>query len=258
MKYQDYYQILGVSREASSAEIKKSYRKLARQYHPDVSKDAAAEEKFKEVNEAYDVLKDAEKRQAYDLFGTDWKHGHEFNPGGYTSAGFPGGDFSDFFESIFSGGFQQGSPFRQPPQKGADYHLKLDITLEEAYQGGPKTIQFSQKATSGDKFAGAKMKKLKINIPRGVTNGQKIRLARQGQSAANGGEAGDLYLEMHILPHRYFRLDNQDVSLRLPVTPWEAAKGATLKVPTLDGDVELQLFHFHKRQPAATNSPVRK
>ena len=241
MKYQDYYQILGVPREASSADIKKSYRKLARQYHPDVSKDAAAEEKFKEVNEAYDVLKDAEKRQAYDRFGTDWKHGHEFNPGGYASAGFPGGDFSDFFESIFSGGFQQGSPFRQAPQKGADHHLKLDITLEEAYRGGSKTIQFSQIPASGNQLASAKMKKLKISIPRGVTSGQKIRLARQGQPAANGGEAGDLYLEMNILPHRYFKLDNQDVNLRLPVTPWEAARGATLKVPTLDGNVELKI-----------------
>jgi len=241
MKYQDYYQILGVPREASSADIKKSYRKLASRYHPDVSKDVAAEEKFKEVNEAYDVLKDAEKRQAYDRFGTDWKHGHEFNPGGYASAGFPGGDFSDFFESIFSGGFQQGSPFRQAPQKGADYHLKLDITLEEAYRGGSKTIQFSQKPTSGNQLASAKMKKLKISIPKGVTNGQKIRLAKQGQPAANGSEAGDLYLEMNILPHRYFRLDNQDVNLRLPVTPWEAARGATLKVPTLDGNVELKI-----------------
>lgn len=241
MKYQDYYQILGVPREASSADIKKSYRKLARQYHPDVSKDAAAEEKFKEVNEAYDVLKDAEKRQAYDRFGTDWKHGHEFNPGGYASAGFPSGDFSDFFESIFSGGFQQGSPFRQVPQKGADYHLKLDITLEEAYRGGYKTIQFSQPPPGANQLASAKMKKLKISIPRGVSSGQKIRLAKQGQPAANGGEAGDLYLEMNILPHRYFKLDNQDVNLRLPVTPWEAARGATLKVPTLDGNVELKI-----------------
>ena len=140
-----------------------------------------------------------------------------------------------------SGGFQQGSPFRQAPQKGADHHLKLDITLEEAYRGGSKTIQFSQIPASGNQLASAKMKKLKISIPRGVTSGQKIRLARQGQPAANGGEAGDLYLEMNILPHRYFKLDNQDVNLRLPVTPWEAARGATLKVPTLDGNVELKI-----------------
>ncbi len=241
MKYQDYYQILGVHRDASSADIKKSYRKLARQYHPDVSKDAAAEEKFKEVNEAYDVLKDDDKRQAYDRFGSNWKQGHEFDPSGYASGGFSGGDFSDFFESIFSGGFQQGSPFQQQKRKGADHYLKLDITLEEAYQGGPKTIQFSQKSGSGDRLVKAEMKKLKINIPRGVASGQKIRLGKQGQPAPNGGEAGDLYLEMNILPHRYFKLDNQDVTLRLPVTPWEAASGASLKVPTLHGDVELKI-----------------
>jgi len=241
MKYQDYYQILGVPRDASDVDIKKSYRKLARQYHPDVSKDAAAEDKFKEVNEAYDVLKDAEKRAAYDRFGSDWKHGHEFSPGGYGGGGVSSGDFSDFFESIFSGGFQQGSPFRQQPPKGADHHLKLDITLEEAYAGGSKTIQFSQKPASGERLAKPGMKKLKINIPKGVASGQKIRLVRQGQPAPNGGESGDLYLEMNILPHRYFKLDNQDVSLRLPVTPWEAAQGATLKVPTLDGDVELKI-----------------
>ncbi|MFA9421048.1 MAG: DnaJ C-terminal domain-containing protein [Gammaproteobacteria bacterium] len=241
MKYQDYYQILGVTRDASDADIKKSYRKLARKYHPDVSKDDAAEEKFKEVNEAYDVLKDTEKRAAYDRFGSDWKHGHEFNPGGY-SGGFAGGDFSDFFESIFGGGFQQqSSPFRQARQKGADHHLKLDISLEEAYEGGAKTIQFSQKAVAGGRPGMPEMKKLKINIPGGVSNGQKIRLGKQGGPASDGGEAGDLYLEMNILPHRYFKLDNNDVMLRLPVTPWEAAVGTTLKVPTLGGDVELKI-----------------
>jgi curved DNA-binding protein len=241
MKYQDYYQILGVSRDASDADIKKSYRKLARQYHPDVSKDAAAEEKFKEVNEAYDVLKDADKRQAYDRFGSDWKQGHEFDPSGYAGGGYSSGDFGDFFESIFSGGFQQGSPFHQAPQKGADHQLKLDITLEEAYAGGSKTIQFSQKPAIGERLAKSEMKKLKISIPEGVANGQKIRLAKQGQAAPNGGDPGDLYLEMNILPHRYFKLENKDVTLRLPVTPWEAAKGATLKVPTLNGDVELKI-----------------
>jgi curved DNA-binding protein len=241
MKYQDFYQILGVDRDASNVDIKKSYRKLARQYHPDVSKDAAAEEKFKEVNEAYDVLKNEEKRAAYDRFGSDWKHGHEFNPGGYPG-GFSGGDFSDFFESIFGGGFQQqGSPFRQARQKGADHHLKLDISLEEAYEGGAKTIQFSQKVVKDGRLASPEMKKLKIQIPRGVTSGQKIRLAKQGGLAPDGGEAGDLYLEMNILPHRFFRLDDNDIILRLPLTPWEAARGTTLKVPTLAGDVELKI-----------------
>ena len=154
MKYQDYYQILGVSRDAEQSDIKKAYRKLARQYHPDVNEDAGAEEKFKLANEAYEVLKDSDKRQAYDRFGSDWKHGQQFEgagAGGFgrgAYAGDGGGDFSDFFESIFGGGFQQGSPYgqgqRAQPRRGADLSLKLDITLEEAYSGGAKTIQFAR------------------------------------------------------------------------------------------------------------------
>jgi curved DNA-binding protein len=247
VKYQDYYQILGVAREADTAEIKKAYRKLARKYHPDVNKAADAEDKFKQVNEAYEVLKDDDKRRAYDRFGADWKHGQQFDEAGvggfhrgaYAGGGFGGGDFSDFFESIFGGGFQQqgDSPFRQGPQRhrGADARLKLDISLEEAFNGGDKTIQFAKTPGSTE------MKKLKINIPRGVGNGQKIRLPKQGKASPDGGEPGDLYLEMNILPHRWFKLDGRDVNLRLPVTPWEAAEGATLKVPTLSGSVELKI-----------------
>ncbi len=251
MKYQDYYQILGVPREASDADIKKSYRKLARQYHPDVNKDDSAEEKFKEVNEAYEVLRDSEKRQAYDRFGSDWKHGHEFrgsdgfaggNPG---SGGFGGGDFSDFFESIFGGGFQQQqgpghARQRRPDPKGEDQQLKLDISLEEAYHGGSKTIQFSPKSSSASS-PGVEMKKLKVSIPKGVRQGQKIRLGKQGHPAIGGGAAGDLYLEMNIQPHRYFKLDGSNVTLRLPITPWEAVQGTVLQVPTLDGKVELKI-----------------
>ena len=242
MKYQDYYSILGVPRDADPAEIKKAYRKLARRYHPDVNKDLGAEDKFKEVNEAYEVLKDADNRQAYDRFGANWKHGQQFDGagfgggGGYSTGNFGGGDFSDFFESIFGGGFQQqGSPFQQTRRRGADQQLKLDISLEEAYSGGAKTVQFaSTPGSSGSK-------KLKINIPLGVSQGQKIRLAKQGQASPSGGEPGDLYLEMNILPHSLFRLDGRDVILRLPITPWEAAEGARLKVPTLAGDVELTI-----------------
>jgi len=250
VKYQDYYQILDVPRDAEKSDIKKAYRKLARRYHPDVNSEADAEEKFKEINEAYEVLKDPDKRQAYDRFGADWKHGQQFDGGGfqdggfqggsYSSEGFSGGDFSDFFESIFRGDFQQGggSPFQQGQQRqrrGADLQLKLDITLEEAFNGGSKTIQFAK--TPGS----AEMKKLKITIPKGVSQGQKIRLAKQGQAAPHAGEPGDLYLEMNILPHRLFRLDGRDVILRLPLTPWEAAAGASLKVPTLSGSVELKI-----------------
>jgi len=246
VKYQDYYQILGVSRDADKSDIKKAYRKLARRYHPDVNSEADAEEKFKEVNEAYEVLKDSDKRQAYDRFGADWKHGQQFDGGGfggfqsgYSGGGFSGGDFSDFFESIFGEGFQQagGSPFGQGQRqrRGADLQLKLDISLEEAFNGGSKTIQFAK--TPGS----AEMKKLKITIPKGVSQGQKIRLAKQGQASPHGGEPGDLYLEMNILPHRLFKLDGRDVILRLPLAPWEAAAGTSLKVPTLSGQVELKI-----------------
>jgi len=251
VKYQDYYQILGVPRHADESEIKKAYRKLARKYHPDVNQAADSEEKFKQVNEAYEVLKDADKRQAYDRFGADWKHGQQFESagagvgaGGFGRGAYSGeGDFSDFFESLFGGGFHRGggSPFgpgqraRARPPRGADLQLKLDITLEEAYNGGGKTIQFARSSGSSE------MKKLKINIPKGVKSGQKMRLARQGQASPGGGEAGDLLLEMNILPHRLFRLEEKDVILRLPVTPWEAALGSTLKVPTLAGSVELKI-----------------
>jgi curved DNA-binding protein len=248
MKYQDYYQILGVERHTATADIKKAYRKQARRYHPDVNSEASAEDKFKEINEAYEVLKDTEKRQAYDRFGSDWKHGHEFNGGGggHGSAGaegFSGGDFSDFFESIFGSDAQQGGPGRQrqAPPKGEDQHLKLDITLEEAYLGGAKTIQFSRKSPNAGKLSTPELKKLKINIPKGVSTGQKIRLGKQGYESPRGGDAGDLYLEMSILPHRLYMLDGKNINLRLPLTPWEAALGTTLKVPTLDGEVGLKI-----------------
>ena len=241
---------MGVARADDESEIKKAYRKLARKYHPDVNQDVGAEDKFKQVQEAYEVLKDADKRQAYDRFGADWKHGQQFEGAGaggfgggaYAGDQFGGGDFSDFFESMFGGDHQaQGSPFGQRqrqrvrPQRGADLQLKLDITLEEAYNGGSKTIQFAKSSGSTE------MKKLKINIPKGVKTGQKIRLAKQGQASVGGGESGDLLLEMNFLAHRLFRLDEPDVILRLPITPWEAALGCTLKVPTLAGSVELKI-----------------
>jgi len=232
MKYQDYYKILGVNRDADKATIKKAYRKLARQYHPDVNSAADAEDKFKEVNEAYDVLKDEEKRKAYNQFGENWKHGQDFNTGGFGGAGaggFSGGDFTDFFESIFSqggaggfsgfntGGFhqQQGQGFRQPrSRKGEDQKLKLDISLEEAFHGGEKTIQLSRSESTAGGIATPTLKKLKINIPKGVSSGQKIRLSKQGHASTSGGEAGDLLLEMNILPHRWFKVDGKDLLLK--------------------------------------------
>ena len=248
MKYQDYYRILGVSRDADDDAIKQAYRKLARKYHPDVNEDADAEDKFKQAREAYEVLRDPEKRRAYDRFGADWKHGQQFHDagaggfrggfqGGYSPGGFSSGDFSEFFESIFGSGVRPSSDsgYRPQSRRGDDQQLKLDITLEEAFNGGPKTIQFANASGSSE------MKKLKINIPPGVANGQRIRLARQGRPSHNGGEPGDLYLEMNFLPHRLFRVEDRDVVLRLPLAPWEAAEGATLEVPTLSGKVELKI-----------------
>ena len=257
MKYQDYYKILGVERDADAAEIKKAYRKMARKYHPDVNSSHDSEEKFKEVNEAYDVLKDAEKRKSYNQFGKNWKHGQEFNSGGWGGAsagggGVGGGDFSDLFESMFSrgggaGGFSGGGAGfgsgagRQRPSKGQDQSLKLDITLEEAFNGGEKSIQLSRSEQSAGGLATPTLKKLKVNIPKGVTSGKKIRLSRQGHASASGGEAGDLLLEMNILPHRWFRLDGRDIVLKCPVTPWEAALGSKVTVPTLSGQIELKI-----------------
>jgi len=253
MKYQDYYRILGVDRNADAATIKKAYRKLARKFHPDRSDEKDAEERFKEVNEAYDVLKDAEKRKAYDQFGENWKHGQDFNAGGWGNAaggGFSGGDFSDFFESIFAqggfsgarGGFGNAGGFRQQrARKGEDQHLKLDITLEEAFHGGQKTIQLSRSEAAAGGIATPTLKKLKINIPKGVTSGKKIRLTKQGHASPQGGEAGDLILELNVLPHRWFRLEGKDITLKCPITPWEAALGARVKAPTLSGQVELKV-----------------
>ena len=255
MKYQDYYKILDVDKSADKATIKKAYRKLARRYHPDVNSEADAEDKFKEVNEAYDVLKDADKRKAYDQYGGNWKHGQDFNAGGYGggagAGGFTGGDFTDFFESVFSqrgghgggfGGFGQNQGFRQPrAQKGEDQLLKLDISLEEAFNGGEKTIQLSRSEQGAGGIATPTLKKLKINIPKGVTSGKKIRLSKQGHASASGGEAGDLLLELKIVAHKWFKLEGKDITLKCPVTPWEAALGSKVTVPTLSGQIELKI-----------------
>ena len=259
MKYQDYYKILDVDKGADKATLKKAYRKLARRYHPDVNSEADAEERFKEVNEAYDVLKDDEKRKAYDQFGGNWKHGQDFNSGGYAggagAGGFTGGDFTDFFESIFSqgggagfgggragGGFGQNQGFRQPrAQKGENQNLKLDITLEEAFHGGEKTIQISRSEQGAGGIATPTLKKLKINIPKGVTSGKKIRLSKKGHASAYGGETGDLLLELRIVAHKWFKLEGKDITLKCPVSPWEAALGSKVTVPTLSGQIELKI-----------------
>lgn len=245
MEYQDYYKTLGVNRDASSDEIKKNYRRLARKYHPDVSKEAGAEEKFKQAKEAYEVLKDPEKRKAYDQFGSQWKQGQGFEPPPgwqqqhgqqhYQSAG--GADYSDFFEAIFGRGFGRAEVLRQ---RGKDQHSKINITLEEAFAGSTRTLTLEQPHIDGG-GVGSKKQQLNVKIPAGVTEGQQIRLARQGGRGSGGGPNGDLFLEIHLLPHKLFEVNHRDVQLKLPITPWEAALGAEITVPTLGGQIKLKI-----------------
>lgn len=252
MEYKDYYKILGVERDAKEAEIKAAYRRLARKYHPDVSKETNAEDKFKELGEAYEVLKDTEKREAYDQLGANWKSGQNFNPppgweGGFASSGTAGyasaEGFSDFFESMFGGGagFNQAGGFHQGgfhqsgfQSKGADQHAKISISLEDAFHGTKKNIRLGD----GQRGSG---RNLDIKIPAGITSGKRIRLAGQGSPGVGGGASGDLYLEVTITPHHLFKLDGNNILLDLPITPWEAVLGAQIQVPTLGGRVEAKI-----------------
>ncbi|MFO7303957.1 MAG: DnaJ C-terminal domain-containing protein [Gammaproteobacteria bacterium] len=251
MNYKDYYKILGVERGASQEEIKRAYRRLARKYHPDVSKEANAEERFKEVQEAYEVLKDPEKRAAYDQLGSNWRAGQEFQPppdwgrGFEFSFGGPDEDsgFSDFFASLFGA----RSPFGQRARRGGfarsgqDHVAKIEIDLEDAYRGGTRTIELKSPQLSDDGHVIVKPRTLRVTIPPGVVEGQRIRLAGQGSPGVHGGPAGDLYLEVSFRPHRLFQVNGRDVTLKLPIAPWEAALGATVQTPTLGGPVELRI-----------------
>src|ERR1700687_2764466 len=250
MEFKDYYRVLDVPRTATADEIRKSYRRLARRFHPDVSKEPRAEERFKEVQEAYEVLKDPAKRAAYDQLGADYRPGQQFRPppdfrGRSDFHGEPDEEqgLSEFFSSLFGG----GSPFAGAsgrrgggagPGRGGDSHAGLEVTLEEAYQGAQKTIEFSRPEFADGELAVA-TRTLRVTIPPGVTQGQLIRL--QGQGGAGGKEAGDLYLEVHFAPHPWFVVEGRDVTLTLPVAPWEAALGATVSVPTLGGPVEMRI-----------------
>ncbi len=251
MQYKDYYKILGVNRNASKDEIKRAYRKLARKYHPDVSKEADAEARFKEINEAHEVLKDAEKRAAYDALGSHWKAGQEYRPppggGAYGQEfHFDAGDaaqFSDFFSSIFGGmgggrGHASGAGFRM---RGRDEHAKILIGLEDAFHGATRKLQLEVPEVDAQGRVTRHTKTLNVRIPAGITQGQQIRLAGQGQPGAGGGANGDLYLEVEIQPHPFYELDGKDIYLHLPVAPWEAALGATVSTPTLGGPVQLKI-----------------
>lgn len=251
MKFKDYYQTLGVSREATRDEIKRAYRRLARKYHPDVSKEPDAEARFKEISEAHEVLEDTEKRAAYDRLGANWRAGEEFTPppewdfsfdlGGFRNTG-PFG-FSDFFETLF-GRSRSGTQPRfshRASSARSDQPNKIRITLEEAYQGTERPLQLQVAERSTDGRLGTKTRALRVRIPPGVVAGQRIRLPGKGQSGIVGSPMDDLYLEVEIAPHRLYRVEGKDVYLDLPITPWEAALGATIKTPTLSGAVDLKI-----------------
>jgi curved DNA-binding protein len=268
MEYRDYYKILGVARTATADEIKKSYRRLARKFHPDVSKEKDAEAKFKEVQESYEVLKDPEKRAAYDQLGSEWKSGEQFRPPPDWATGFefrggprPGAGrrgpgqrggqedvfeeegYSDFFSSLFGGGGE--SPFASAGRRrvgpGRDHHAGVDIDLEEAFGGTTRTLELKRPQLKPDGTLEVRPHTVRVTIPAGVTEGQPIRLAGQGEPGPGGGRAGDLYLEVHIRPHRLFQLDGRDVTLTLPIAPWESALGGPVTVPTLAGAVEMNI-----------------
>ena len=256
MDYKDYYKIMGVDRDAKPEDIKKAYRRLARKYHPDVSKETNAEARFKEVQEAYEVLKDPEKRAAYDQLGSNWRQGQDFSPppdwgrdfefttsyGGREDSG-----FSDFFSSLFGA----RSPFRGQrggggfgggfSSAGEDHAAKIQIDLEDAFRGGSHTIELKAPQLDEHGRVSVQPRTLKVTIPAGVIEGQKIRLGGQGSPGAGGGRAGDLYLEIGFKPHRLFQAEGRDLTLTLPIAPWEAALGATVPTPTLAGTVDLRI-----------------
>ncbi len=272
-KFQDYYHSLGLSRTATADEIRSAYRKLARKYHPDVTKEAGAEAKFKEVSEAYEVLQDPDKRKKYDTLGANWKQGQEFRPpSGWTGAR-PGGvkvdfgggggrsgnaDFSEFFESVFGGGggmggggfgnddiaeaMRGGRPGargrRNQPRHGQTHEVEITISLSDALSGGTRHIALSTVDADGEEST----KSYDVRIPPGVTNGSTIRLSGQGGTGISGGAAGDLLLKVNIAPDSRFRFDpdrKHDLIATLPIAPWDAALGGKVHLETLDGDITL-------------------
>jgi len=236
MKYKDYYKILGVGRSAGEDEIKKAYRKLARKYHPDVSKEADAKEKFQEVSEAYETLRDKEKRAAYDSLGSGFRQGQDFRPppdwfdrfgGGGRAEDLHGVDLGELFESM--GLFGRAGRRSRRSFAGEDYEIPVRLTLEEAASGAERTVQLE----SGSSFT--------ARIPRGATDGQRLRLRGKGGAGVNGGPAGDLYLTIALEPHSLYRPSGHDLDIEVPLAPWEAALGAEVQIPTLEGRVTMKV-----------------
>lgn len=252
MEYKDYYQIMGIPRDATQDDIKRAYRKLARKYHPDVSKEPEAEARFKEIGEAYEVLKDPEKRAAYDRLGTRWKSGQEFQPPPEWDQGFEfhGGEFTQSTASQFSSFFEALFGKNQSSQRhgnqgfnlqGEDSHAKISIDLEDSFNGGVRSLTLQHTEPGQDGRPHIRERTLNVRIPKGIQQGQHIRLAGQGSPGAGRGKAGDLYLEIVFKSHPYFSVEGKDIFMELPVAPWEAALGTTISIPTPASKVDLKI-----------------
>jgi curved DNA-binding protein len=254
MDYKDYYKILNISKNASQKEIKRAYKKLARKFHPDVSKESDAEAKFKEVGEAYEVLKDPEKREAYDSLDTNWKADSAsaqtppnwekdfgFGNGQYTQQGNPQ-DYSSFFEDLFGGASAQGGWSRTHANaRGEDSHAKVMIDIEDAYNGASRSISLQSTEIGTDGRPEVKKRTLNVKIPQGVKQGQHIRLQGQGQKGFGGAESGDLYLEIDFNLHPLYSVKDKDVYIDIPITTSEAVLGASIKIPTPTGAVDMKI-----------------
>ncbi len=253
MEFKDYYQMLGVERNATADTIKKAYRKLARKYHPDVSKEANADKRMQEINEAYAALQDPEKRAAYDQVGRGYQPGQDFKPPPDWDAGFEfsgagpsagdGADYSDFFSQIFgrmggAAGRPRGGNFQA---RGQDHHAKVMLDVEDAFAGATRQIGLRVPKVDDNGRVQLETRTLNVKIPKGVHAGQMIRLAGQGAPGMGGAPAGDLMLEVQFNPHARFRVEGRDLHLRLPVAPWEAALGAVVPVATPDANLEVRI-----------------
>jgi curved DNA-binding protein len=247
MKYKDYYQALGVDRNASADDIKKAYRKLAHQYHPDVSKDPKGEEKFKEIAEAYGTLKDLEKREAYDNLGRR-PAGENFTPPpdwqqhyGAGASAFDDVDLADIFSAFRSGGEGRGRGKASYPVRGEDYEVTVAVPLEKIYSGGETDVTVELPEYDEHGLPHRVARTFRVTIPKGAMEGQRLRLAGKGGPGRNGGKPGDLYIVLRIAPHPLFRVSGRALYLDLPLAPWEAVLGATVELPTLGGNVELNI-----------------
>lgn len=250
MKYKDYYAALGVARDASDAAIKSAYRKLAQKYHPDVTRDPQGEEKFKEIAEAYQTLRDPEKRAAYDRLGSGYRPGQDFRPppgweqqfrreAGDGAFSFDEVDLSDLFANF--GGSPRRGTRASMPIPGRDYEVRVQLTLEEAHRGTQVDLDLTVPEADREGRARHARKTIKARVPKGATDGQRLRLRGQGGKGANGGRDGDLFLDVELRPHPLFRPSGHDLYLDLPLAPWEAALGATVEVPTLDGSLSVKV-----------------